>query len=402
MKTFLVVLSIVLSTATANVAHADRTPSLELIAKLLRLGERPVIEVVTAEQHLDQIFENFGGIINPNHFGRSEFTIIAESYKRDLKDAEDIKAVNRLISLVADYPAMFASDETQITFDSKLKYTYWNVRQLNWMNAFSRGLLATYGTDMKATAEQTKAFLDEFQIILVTFNLIDPSVTDMAKRLVTHADLFTFNANGDGKMGEKELTGEIAARFSNMSLANDVREVIEPRCAIKKDSQDAFGWTWMEATCFRREYFYRTIDFWSHAPQMQTYFDGLGAKAREKFTSHLENSGRRYGKSDHMPVGAFDTRTLVGVNAAIETLFQRFDTDADQRLDTDELITMFPLFKNTALGSSLSLYMYTIRFKHPPQTFGQKMRFLVWKAWPSLWKVKADRGSVAAFLASLH
>ncbi len=320
--------------------------------------------------------------------------------------AEDRPSLQRVISLARDFHPMYPPDSHAIDFSSDLKLSHAQLSQLNWITLASDLLISAYASPA-ASPSLTKADLGglftDLHDLVKELEMLDPDIPQLHERRFREGDLFTLGSDGDGRLNRNELSYLIAYLLSIGERAMLVRSDVEPVCT-ESSGLDPIGWDWMEAECFRTQYFTRVPEYWLYAPGLLEHFLSLPEGLRKQLETHMENGARLQGRSD-LPIGSYDTQSFVGVVHYVESLYVRFDADRDGILNVPELLEAFPVFQHTIAEVGKldpgdrdlleAVFTYIVaKGKPPADNLLGKADLLRWKLSKKSWKISATRSDV--------
>ncbi len=344
---------------------------------------------------------------------KEAFTNAANEYASQ-KDHQAQYDVSRLIFLSQRYEPMFVASDKQITFQRQTLHSLHNLGEMHWMRLVGELLMRAYGSGTfkdRATLDDVKVFFEDFTALLVAIKKIDPTVADIHKKRFRDANLFMRKSNGDRFVDVDEFTEYLAVLSSIGTLSNRILETITPICPNL--GEDWYGWQWMRMDCFRREYFERRAIFWDHFPGMRDFYDRQDGEGRHRVEQAMERAARRYGIDDTLPIGAYDIEGYSGILHYLDLLFLRFDESRNSKLDLEEVMRAYPVFKltladigkldprnNTIIESA---FTYIVKFGRKPETdnIWGLLHFGGWILWRPFWSINADRGALYQVISVL-
>ncbi len=381
-----------------------------LITEALSLVEK----WITIEEQLDKVFRSLGVM---NSSASSAWIATATDVWAMNEGGLKAEILRRISDITKHQEILFQGSDAELTFNPNNQVSRLALEKVLINQWIVEKLLSAYSSDKDkrwATQKDLETFFAELGPLIAEFQVIDPTVKDYGLRRYTEASLFMFSSNGDEYLDKTELTYYFGFLSSIFTLSRRINAVIGPLCSNQgvASGDDHFGWSWMDVTCFRREYFSRFEEFWDHSPQVVKFFADLAPDKRDEVQNAMERAGRFFGASDTEPVGTFDTEGYAGVIHYVEAIFHRFDSNYSQKLDLGELEEAFPVFKlelstfgNIPISQESMLeaiFMFTVRYGAPPEkTAAGYANFLTFWAMKPVWQMSADRLALYKVLASL-
>lgn len=243
--------------------------------------------------------------------------------------------------------------------------------------------------------------------ILRDLELVDPDNTTFSDNRFMEANLFTPSANGNKILEYAEGTELMQLLWSGLKRHELVLTEIENHCrplnfGIK--SKVAY-----DLNCWAEQ---------SHKTLVGTYadlFDGLRVYQKlspESFsrtwTSFLIGTG--WIPNQENEVVTDDFSLVPHLVQYSESLINRFDLNHDQRLDREEALAAYPVFRETLKSAAdydsermlKGGYAYILVHKKLPQTLGEKIGFVLsWINREDSWPIKVDRPGLAEVLRAI-
>ncbi|MCM2279177.1 MAG: hypothetical protein NDJ89_13960 [Oligoflexia bacterium] len=342
-------------------------------------------------------------------------------------------AIARMGEVIRTQPPLFHGESGEIFLYSprdgeELRYSYFALSQLNFMDLLARLMMSSYAEDpsrarAKVELREVERLYLDFKSVGVDLRIFDPKNDQVAQRRFLDSNLFTFAGNGDEWMDVREATQILAYMISAKTVTARVHLGISRSCLASQggDSEtqlpetDFFGYPLVPADCYRRAYFERQGEIWSHLPHLSAYYGALKrdprrTPEREAFERDLETVARKEGHNDS-PFTSADTDTLSGLVQYLETVFLRYDNDRSGTINLHEAFksndAAYPVFRSALKKASglkedwqlETLFSYLLAHGRIPD----KWEFGKWlaKGKLGLWKFEADRGRMIRILAEL-
>lgn len=207
-------------------------------------------------------------------------------------------------------------------------------------------LLNAYGhvdakKNMQISMDEFSQFLQDSKPLLEEFNLWSPNFKTFARNAVLLADLFQHQSNGDQVINLNEATEyigmiltavDISGKFNNALVSLELCDGgLNPKEAI------------FDANCFNENFydvFLNKLKFKEKFPRLNAYYTGGSQVETLEYLKGVQGFARD-DNSPGVPVNRRDSTLLFGAMINIETTFIRFDTNADNILDFNELEAAF-------------------------------------------------------------
>jgi len=199
-----------------------------------------------------------------------------------------------------------------------------------------------------------------------------------------------YGSNGDGLVGAVEATTFLAYAISIGNFTERLTKKINPRCHAGI-GEDILGQPWLDADCFREEFFGKYYEYLEKYPELVPYLNEHSPEERWKLFAQLENAGRDDGVTQK-PIGMGDISNMTGALHYIQSVFQRFDRNNSGRVSLSEVNAGFPQFRNLLkelagnqpdwiLRNALTFLVKKGRAPDPKK-FGDMAELFAWAAWP--------------------
>jgi hypothetical protein len=266
----------------------------------------------------------------------------------------DLDAVNWIAALIENYAPYFAGEDNEISFSGLTAYSMHDMGMKHLIRLISTSLLTGYstGTDPnEIDYTDFSTFINDVVPILNAWKMSDPSLPSSTEERFLQANLFMPSGNGDNYVSLDEGSQYILYFLSIYNQSERVGTVADADCPSY--GLDAYGTSLMNAACFRQSYFAHRAALWSRMPYLTKYYESLDATDQAAFEEAVEDSARLYGYSDQC-VGFYDIEGFGGIFHFIETILERFDTNGDGYLSTDEAMGAFPTFQNELITAGKS------------------------------------------------
>jgi len=361
---------------------------------------------------LDIIFENLGS--DEVGVPLQEFVEAAERFA-ETQDSSRQAEINRLVDISKRFYPIHSGKELMVNFHRWDKYSLGHMVQMHTHRLLAEVIMegySTVGDHKKGSRSDINAVLKDWRELLVQLHMLDPLDPNVGPNRFRDANLFTFLSDGDDLADLDETTYLLSFIVSIGTLSDVSIELVNSKCALRDRPMDSYGRYWMDARCFREQYFANVETIWANFPELLKFYQSLGRRDREKVQISLEMGARMLGYSEE-PVGMSDLQSFSGLAHYIEALFKRFDVDRTGIIDLEELMRAFPIFKgelarfgNIDPGNTSMLeavFTYLVRFEAPPvMDFIGTSHFLAWWGWKPFWTIQGDRKSLFTVLSALN
>jgi hypothetical protein len=285
---------------------------------------------------------------------------------------------------------------------------------LNWQRALIRALMRGYadqaGADGAAglTLDEFKVFANDWDAVAGKLGLFQPGAADRtASKIFMEANLFMPNANGDDRIDFMEAVQYLSFAISGLNASGEIRDRLDGKCAVA-DAPNKF-----RPECLRHELFDQRRMLLGHMPFAVEFLADNPGKWNQ-FMGHLEATTRLGLEAE--PFSRGDVVEVMVLLQYVETFFAKYDVDGNERINVDETLNAFPVFKRSLdqivqnsfgidLGDSdlRAVFTFLFRYGKPPQaTFGGMLKFLNWKWNRHEWEYDVDRMRVTEILAELN
>lgn len=368
--------------------------------------------------HLEKIYE-MGGSTNDG-LSKPEFDRLAGRYSAGLSPDQRLE-VARLQKIMGDFRPLFAGHDREITVTPMSIYSIGHMIRMHWIELAIRHAIESYATNPekdRLSFAEVRLMVEDYLDTALALKVIDPTIpgyldertgkpqadAGFSNRRLRDGDLFQLNSNGDGFLSVEEGQYLLAFLMSTSILSERIREMIEPICG--KNEMDPLDWRWMDADCFKREFFARHDVFFSRFPALMRHLQHLSPEDFAKLGKSMMVGGRLYG--DVTPpagrvfdIASYDVGGIAGLALVVEFLFARFDADTNGAFNVDEALNAAQVFKKsikdkTGYGGSTAeaIFTYLLKYRQQPEGFWQQVDFLVWKVGRPFWSLRSDRSVV--------
>lgn len=287
---------------------------------------------------------------------------------------------------------------------------------MNWKQQIIRGLGHGYVSDpvglrMKGiTQSQLKTVFDDFRLLTVDLKFVDPLDFDIWKTGFTISNIFLASSNGDDRLGYHEAVDLFVFSFAAGVVSKQmVRTDVYANC--ENGDLNSGGNPRIIASCWRSrlragyEGFFEKMPAWANMSKAWTDAEWNG------FFADLEKASRKP-TNPNGPLAASEMDRPVTIHHYIESLYRRWDSNADGQLSFIEADKSYYLFRQILQKASgfskdeevRALFFYLLTFGKPPESFSEKLYWLWWKkAPPEEWekRVMADRRVLTQIFGNL-
>ena len=243
----------------------------------------------------------------------------------------------------------------------RTKYGFNEIYLLRW---FSDRLLRAFGSvepnangDYYGTQEQVEEALIALKPLLMEFNFWPKKFETFAYNMVTLADLFQTQSNGDMHIGLDEMTEYFELVLTTVSIQTDVQEGMKQYCEQVLNSDDSEDDSIIfDPECYRNYFFtvfFEDLHLENKFPMLYLYYKESSRHELAQFHKYVEEFARDdMNHLDGSPVMMYDRdRTLtIGALLNIESAYVAFDhRRIDNRMTYGELEDAYRLFRNVII-----------------------------------------------------
>ena len=353
--------------------------------------------------------------------GLDQFDVKAPVFKQALENyaatlslpADQARFADMKTKLLSFSP-LFYKDTASIRFEPNVGYNKLQGVAVLGIERLAHHLQKAYGSGSDYFVDDDLvAFFRDYTDILFAMKVVDPTVSNFGPKRLQDMDLFTPNGNGNAQGSVTELVNYAMMIISASELTKRMRTEITAKCD-RNLGQDLMGWTWLPASCVRKEFHARLGDWIEQFPRLKKYWATLSPEEQAQAMIWLEHGARRNGYSEE-DFGKFDLNAMATVLHYTETLFNRFDINQSEVLNKSEVLTAYPVFKTllakkAKLGSGNDymlegIFTYIVRYRQMPVTAGVgPIAKLAW--WLGIYKLpttnySADRAGVFNIVCQL-
>lgn len=357
------------------------------------------------ESVVNQIFGRIGADSAP----WQQVLDASEEFLAGFTDPVTQADVRRVIGLIRRFRPLVSQGDRTIHFDPQLEYSRTYLAKLNAVNVAAVHFIASYEAPRGAGSGLKESDLGNFFADFLPFagelKLMDPSTLDIASKRFRDMDLFTLASDGNGYLGEDEVTYFLVYASSISTMTRTASDLVVPRCP--SSGPDPFGTEFIGIECFESNFFPQGDVIWGHFNGLWSYYSSRSAAGQKTLRDQMAMSSRRYGLSQ-LPVGSLDMQGYVGLAHYVESMLFRFDRDRNGVLNLDETLSAYPLFKRMLVeignldpkDDRLGQAVFTYLVKH--QKIPKKdLSFITWYLTRPFWRISADRGALFGLISKI-
>ena len=296
------------------------------------IGQMNLLQRVYDFQNLDPL------AVSPDLLTQAFDALGATLNGRERDDLRQLK------TLLFRFKPEFYRDTRKIYYTPGVEYTKFQHIQVITYYQLVKLAHVPYGSIEEGfTLDDFKVVYQEYISFFYALKMLDPTVIDFPKKVMTYLDIFTPVSNGDMQASFDEAVDFAMMLVSTGTMVKKMREEITARCD-QNLGKDILDWKYVAPNCFRSEFFGR-FEYWMESfPRMNAYWSGLTTQQKEKSLQWLEHGSRRRGYTD-ANYGSFDIKAIPAVLHYVESLFTRFDQNTTEILSKQEIFNAFPVFK---------------------------------------------------------
>lgn len=329
--------------------------------------------------------------------------------------------LNQIRTLLNQRKPQMWDDEFRVVYDDnafKLPMTPVKFTEMNWRRMLIYILARGYAETGEAVETSGLRPVEDFQALYWDFRLLaheleflDKNDTNIWKSTAEESMIFFLGSDG-------KLPVSIAEGYDFLGLALAAGKISTPIFKEMRDqckhtgAIDAFGAPLVDVECYRKMLISNFTKYFAPLPGWATAVSKLTPDKLERFQLNLEYV--TLDNRDHLELGvkSGDIGTTASVFQYGESIFWRFDTSKDGKLNLDESLEAFPIFHDfladaakedgvTSESDLKALFTYLLRYKRTPQTILQKAEFLWWKLNKGSWKYEVSRTDVIDIIAAM-
>lgn len=345
----------------------------------------------------------------------------AQHYINDVLNQSQVVArggASEMASLMrsSDFP-LRVDAQGRLEFSEESLSGQWDrysLTTLNWQRAIIRGLMRGYAVQTSPdgatglSQEQLVLLANDWQALAQKLGLFEVGKAEAtAKKIFMESNLFLPASNGNDRTEFAEAVQYLAYGVSGLHASGIIRDQMLDRCGAPGAPNK------LDAQCYRATLYAQRRDF---LVQLPIFLSDMGDdRSRfEEFFANVEYTTR--GNVSDDPIARGDIVKELILVQFIETFFAKFDSTNDQRINVDETLAAFPVFKRSLdeivrsgfgmrMNNDELLALFTFFFKYgkPPQSnLGGAIKFLNWRWTPERWSYNEDRRRVSKILAELN
>ncbi len=233
---------------------------------------------------------------------------------------------------------------------SRNKSGFLEVNISKWL---SWKLLKAYGhldakKNMQLSMDEFSAFLLDSKPLLEEFKLWSPNFKTFSRNAVLLADLFQNQSDGDQVININEATEYIGMLLTAVDVSGRFADNLTGLCDPGINTTDPV----FETNCFNENFYdviLNKLGYKKTFPRLAQYF----AQASKTETMDYLKGVEGFARDDNtpgIPVGTRDATLILGALVNIETTFIRFDKNADNIIDYNELSEAFITYKPSIIA----------------------------------------------------
>jgi len=372
---------------------------------------------------LDRIYESTG--LDPVNATQAQMIAALNQYQGMLSTPQDqatfLKVKNNILTTANNktdwrYKPLF-NGTNRIYFDGAVQYSKYQAFITMSVEPLIQHLNATYGSGNGYFIETDfESIYADYRDLLFGLQMVNQNSKFPSARF-QDIDIFTPASDGNQQDSIQEMTYWALMVIDSGALSTKMRAEITPLCDAGQ-GLDAMGWEWVNADCFRKQFGDR-LEYWiPNFPHLAKYWaTHLTLAQQHQAMIWLEHGARRDGY-DESPFGHDDFGSMATILYYTETLFTRYDTNADDIMEQSEVLQAYPIFKNLLakkvpatvanIGGDFLLqgvFSYIINYQELPDTTtgGGIQDFVYWLLiyWIPTTHYQTDRAGVFNIVCQL-
>ena len=238
-------------------------------------------------------------------------------------------------------------------YENKIERSKKGFIELNIAKWLSWKLLNSYGhldqqKQMQLTIDEFSKFLLDAKPILTEFKLWSPNFQSFSRNAVLLADLFQSHSNGDQKININESTEFLIMLLTAVHISDKIKPELNHFCDSGINADDPL----FDKSCFNENFFellLNKLNFKNSFPRLHKYYSKAGNEETIQYLLGIEGFARDDDRPG-VPVNSRDMTLITGAMLNIESTFIRFDKNADNIIDYNELDEAFLTYKQSIIS----------------------------------------------------
>lgn len=316
----------------------------------------------------------------------------------------------------------------QVSGDSQLPQSFYNLSTYNWMRGILRAVFRGYAVDAErirtlsyVTDTELQSLYLDFRDLGIALGFLDRRSNSVGIRASFEANLFTYQGNGDSNITLEEGTEFLSLLLSGGGLSSEVYRLSKDKCALI-DRDRLHGFPLLSQNCVRD--FVRSSSQQTLA-HLKDWLIFAEAFSDEEWIAYFDNL-KSFGSSTVQREDVLETSlldTMFVILQYLEVVMSRFDQNRDGVLVKVELEKAYqdvfgrlflrivqqkmqdswmPVSNETM---AWGVYLYLLQNKELPSGFFDYMSvpldLLQYREIPSSWNLKLDRSDLILIFNSV-
>lgn len=239
------------------------------------------------------------------------------------------------------------------SYDKAIIRNKFGFNEVNIAHWLSWKLLKAYGhrdlkNSMQISVDEFSDFLLDSKPLLEELKLWSPYFKTFSRNAVLLADLFQEQSDGDLNINLNEATEYIGMLLTAIDLSGSLTKTLLEVCDPGINSSDPV----FEIHCFNKN-FYDTLlnklHYVDSLPRLFQYISSTDTEESLKYLTSIEGFARDSNEPG-VPINRRDSTLITGAMLNIESTFIRFDKNADNIIDYDELSEAFFTYRSSIIS----------------------------------------------------
>lgn len=251
------------------------------------------------------------------------------------------------------------------------------------------------------TQSEVEAAFNQFKGIVLDLDVIDAktSGTFISSRF-REASLFLTSSDGDTVISLNETHDLVLHILSGLFRANSGKDAIAKRC-LPGFADELKSSTAIPEDCLLQFYLNET-DMFADLPLFLSLKNEFTEDQRKEYFMNLLKAAGHVPNADKV-VYLGDANLFPHVLQYVEMIYAGYDTNHDNRIDKDEALLAYPVFRDTIRTVAVTLipsfkeemlpgtFMYLLKYGKPPKTLAEKLAFASFATNPQKWILSTTR-----------
>lgn len=371
----------------------------------VQLISKQVLQFIKVQKVVTQVFE-----VTPNLSQSDVQLVLQTAADAAVTEPELQKGLLELKQVLSSKVALTFNDKKflKILSSDAGIYHYTDVLFSNFARAGVHWFIQSYATDANRvetiaglTQAEAEAAFNQFKGIVLDLDVIDSKTADafIASRF-REASLFLTSSDGDLLISLNETHDLVLHILSGLFRADSGKDAIAKRC-LPGFTGEIKSSTVIPEDCLIQ--FYLTeIDMFADLPLFLSLKDEFTEDQRKEYFMNLLKAAGHVPNAEKV-VYFGDANLFPHVLQYVEMIYASYDANHDNRIDKDEALVAYPVFRDTIRTVAVTLipsfkeemlpgtFMYLLKYGKPPKTLAEKLAFASFATNPEKWILNTTR-----------